>query len=297
MAHVYFYTVIDPSGSDNTSGGPQAANSIIRNIEACGYEVEIITPRMEFKRPENSAFNVYHDMFNDPGGSPWFNAEEVRLLKYTETPYLFSECAYTACNTAPYGDLSYGGQDLIPLTGDLMKKAVKFITASPLHGATIESYLGSPLKNLYPYLVEVDAAKFKNLNIDRDIEYITVGAMNPWKGTRVACEKYGKDLTVIGYGDDNLIANGSNFVGKIMNNELPSWYNRSKNFVHLPQWKESFSITTAEAYLCGCNVLVNDNVGAMSFNEDLSDPDTYNNSTEKLQKMIAKEFGHGPNYA
>ena len=294
MADVYFYTILDPSNSDNTSGGPQAANSIIRNVESCGYTVDIITPRTEFKSPSSSAFNIYHDMFNDPDGSPWFNLEQISELSNTKTPYLFSECAYTACNTAPYGDLNYSGQSLIHLSGDIMKNAVKFITASPLHGKTIEGYLGSKLDNLYPYLVEVDFEKFTEKGVQKDIEYITVGAMNPWKGTYDVCEKYGKDLTVVGYGDPSLVNSNANFVGKIPNADLPDWYSRSKNFVHMPRWKESFSITTAEASLCGCNVIVNENVGAMSFNEDLSNPETYLNSVGKFKEMIVKEFGNGP---
>ena len=297
MDNVYFYTIIDPSGSDNTSGGPQAANSIIKNVEMCGYNVEIITPQMPFKSPENSAFNIYHDMFNDPLGSPWFSIEQIRELKYTATPYLFSECAYTACNTGPYGDMSHGGENITPFTGELMKRATKFITASPMHGRTIEEFLGTKLNNLYPYLVEVDFNRFKNLSLERDIEYITVGAMNPWKGTSDVCKKYGEKLTVIGYGDHNLVGGDSNFLGKIPNEDLPSWYNRAKNFAHLPRWKESFSITTAEASLCGCNIEVNENVGAVSFNEDLSDPDTYIKSTENFRDMIKKEFGYGPNYS
>ena len=296
MSKAYFYTIIDPLESDNTSGGPQAAKSIISNVENCGYSVEIITPKTSFLEPENSSFNIYHDMFNDPHGSSWFTSDQIRRLKYTSTPFFFSECAYTACTTSPYGDTSFGGQNLIPLTSYLMKKAVKFITASPMHGKTIEGFVGSPLKNIYPYLVEVNTRIFKEKGIKKDIEYLTVGAMNKWKGTDIACKKYGDELVVIGYGDVNLIKNNASFIGKIPNEDLVDWYNRSKNFVHLPTWKESFSITTAEAFLCGCNVIVNENVGAMSFNEDLSNPDTYKKSVSLFKEMVEREIGRGSNY-
>lgn len=295
---MYFYTIINPSNSDNTSGGPQAANSIINNIKKCGYSVEIVTPNTNFKDPDSSLFNVYHDMFNDPSGSPWFSQDNMNAMLNSPTPFLFSECAYTACNTAPYGDLKKGGTDLTPISRKFMTKAARFIVASPMHGEQIRVLSGVDLQNIYPYLVEVDSKKFFDTNQERDIEYITVGAMNWWKGTDRIIDDYGsKGLKVIGYGDQFPNNTEAEFLGKIPNSEMPRFYNRSKSFVHTPRWKESFSITTAEAFLCGCRVIVNENVGAMSFNKDLSNPDTYTESVEKLQEMIIGEFGHGTNNA
>ena len=291
MSQVGFFTILDPFKSDNTSGGPQAYKNIIRHIESLGYSVNVITPESEYRSPSEFSFNVYQYIFNDPGGSPWFSMDQLREMGSTKTPYMFSECAYTACTTSPYGDTRYKGQDLSPISRNLMIGARRFITASPLHGENISRLIGHDLKNFYHYLCEVDTERFKNLNQDREIEYITVGAMNIWKGTDFVCQKYGRDLTVIGYGHEGLLVNNANFVGKIPHEETHTWYNKSKNFVHLPNWKESFSITTAEASLCGCKVITNENVGANSFNKDLSNPDTYKESGEDFKEMLLNEFG------
>lgn len=292
MAQVYFYTILDPFESDNTSGGPQAYKNIIKNIEYCGYNVEVITPKNPFKDPNTSSFNVYQDIFNDPFGSPWFEPHQYDQLLNAKPQFIVSECAYTCCTTAPYGDLSQPGTDLTPTSRPFFERAKKVITASPMHGENLAKLLNIDRRNFYDYLVELEVDRFKNEGLDRDIEYLTVGAMNHWKGTDVVCNKFGKDLTVIGYGDASLISSGANFIGKVAHEEMDHWYNRAKNFVHLPQWKESFSITAAEASLCGCNILLNENVGAQSFNEDLSDPTTYIKSGQKLQEMITNEFGN-----
>ena len=85
---VVFYTVIDPTGNDGTSGGPQTALNIINNIESLGFSVSICTPQSEFKDPNESAFNVYHDIFNDPGGSFWFTIGRyaTRTKRYKSLP-------------------------------------------------------------------------------------------------------------------------------------------------------------------------------------------------------------------
>jgi len=46
--------------------------------------------------------------------------------------------------------------------------------------------------------------------------------------------------------------------------------NRAKNFVYLPRWPEPQGRVVVEAALSGCNLIVNENVGAMSFPFDIS---------------------------
>ena len=57
---VVFYTIIDPTGNDSTSGGPQTALKIINNIESLGFSVSICTPQCEFKDPLLAKRKAYY---------------------------------------------------------------------------------------------------------------------------------------------------------------------------------------------------------------------------------------------
>jgi len=60
--------------------------------------------------------------------------------------------------------------------------------------------------------------------------------------------------------------------------QMPLLLNRARNYVHLPRWPEPFGLIVAEAALCGCNLIVNENVGAISWKLDLADPAVYEDS-------------------
>lgn len=291
MGLVYFYTIINPFDSDNTSGGPQAAKNIIRHIESLGNNVEVVTPLTEFKDPNDSDFNVYQDIFNDPIGSKWFSIDQYSELLNSSKPFAMSECAYTACTTAPYGDEKNPTQNIREFTRPFFVKATKVITASPMHGNEIAKKLGIQTSNFYDYLCEVDTELFRSEGKNRDIENITVGAINYWKGSDTIASVLKEKIHFVGYGEINLILeHGSKYLGKIAHDQMPELYNRSSHFVHLPRWKESFSITACEAALCGCHLLLNDNVGALSFDKDLTSVETYHESGVNFRDMIEKTF-------
>ena len=286
---VVFYTVIDPTGNDGTSGGPQTALNIINNIESLGFSVSICTPGGEFKDPNKSSFNIYHDIFNDPGGSFWFTIDDQSSLLNSKAPYIFSECAYTGCTTKPYGDDLYEISPLSNLTRQFIASAKVSMFASPLHRDEFERFINQPIDNCFLYAREIDTKKFNNLGVDRDIEYFTVGAMNHWKGTDIVVSQY-KDqgLHIAGYGSTAFA--GVVDLGTVPHDDLPEIYNRTKNFVHLPRWNEAFGRTVAEAALCGCNIIGNENVGALSYGKDLSDPSFYSNSKNLFIQMIKDNF-------
>lgn len=55
------------------------------------------------------------------------------------------------------------------------------------------------------------------------------------------------------------------FGGPLPHDQAADAYRAHEYFVHLPAWREPFGRTVAEAYLCGCKLIVNDNVGAFSY--------------------------------
>jgi hypothetical protein len=54
--------------------------------------------------------------------------------------------------------------------------------------------------------------------------------------------------------------------------------NRAKNFVFLPRWPEPQGRVVVEAALSGCKLIVNENVGAMSFPFDIANPENMKDS-------------------
>lgn len=281
------YTIIDGSNGDpSNGGGNQTQQNIIDNIKTAGYSVEIVTPKTQFINPDNSNLNIYENIFNDPQGQiGWFTGEQYMELLSTNIPYLFCESGYTAVTTKPYG--SKDDDDIIKLSVKFFLKAKKVILGSPLHQQEIERMIQHMLPRAYLYLREIDTNHFCNKKYDRDIEYLHVGAFNHWKGTDLVLERYNnKGLILAGYGQLPKDIGQAKYIGHIPFEVLPQIYSRAKNYVHIPRWKEIFSRTVAEASLCGCNIISNNNVGALSYKLDLSDPQIYKDSKTQFIDMI-----------
>jgi len=63
---------------------------------------------------------------------------------------------------------------------------------------------------------------------------------------------------------------------------MPNTLNRTQHYIHMPRWPEPFGLIVAEAALCGCHIIVNDRVGAVSWKLDLKNPQTYERSSESI---------------
>jgi hypothetical protein len=66
---------------------------------------------------------------------------------------------------------------------------------------------------------------------------------------------------------------------------MPEKMSEYSGFIHLPNWTEPFGRVVMEAYLSGCELIVNDKIGAMSFDWDYSD---YDEVKDKLQSSVKK---------
>ena len=77
-----------------------------------------------------------------------------------------------------------------------------------------------------------------------------------------------------------------NYLGPVPYDQVPIYMNRAKNFVFLPRWPEPQGRVVAEAALCGCNIIGNENVGALSFGADLTDPSYYKGVEDAFWKKV-----------
>lgn len=159
----------------------------------------------------------------------------------------------------------------------LYEEAALNVYLSPLHQRVTESLLqldvGPPSYVLPPM---IDTARFYNRGIERDIDYLFVGVISEAKGLAALRERFGdQNVWLVGRISPDVRLDFGRHVPHVAYHEVPLYMNRAKNFVFLPRWPEPQGRVVAEAALCGCNIIGNENVGALSFDMDLSDAANY----------------------
>jgi glycosyltransferase involved in cell wall biosynthesis len=121
--------------------------------------------------------------------------------------------------------------------------------------------------------VPVDVSRFNPQGKTREDVYTFVGSLVAHKGMdnlvlfanqypTVRVKVYGRgtpESTAALEGCPNI-----ELLGVASYDDMPDIYNRSARFLFLPSEVEPFGRVAAEARLCGCEMLINDNVGAAS---------------------------------
>ena len=159
----------------------------------------------------------------------------------------------------------------------LYSNAALNVYLSPLHKRITESLLTLPSPTpTYVLPPMIDTARFFNQGLDRDIDYLFVGVISEAKGLAAMRERFrDSNIVLIGRCAPGATVDFGTHIGHVPYDEVPHFMNRAKNFVFLPRWPEPQGRVVAEAALCGCRIIGNDNVGALSFDIDLSDPTHY----------------------
>lgn len=182
---------------------------------------------------------------------------------------------------------------------ELYEKVKHTIFLSQLHKDTVEDYTKTKIRNYSLIPSPIDSKKF-GLGEDREQNSVLwAGNFCEAKGSKGFLE-YVKDdpnfkFYVAGWGVDvSLLKDIENveFVGELETNELIEYYQKCEYFYHRPVWHEPFGRTVLEAYFCGCNLLLNGNVGAMSWDWDFSNYDEIKKnvqSEDKFWKVIENE--------
>ena len=135
----------------------------------------------------------------------------------------------------------------------------------------------------------VDKSRFFNQNLERDIEYLFVGVIGEAKGLENMRERFAKsDIHFAGSLFPGAKLDFGTYHGTVLYDQVPILMNRAKNFVFLPRWPEPQGRVVIEAALCGCNLIVNENVGACSFPFDISNPQNFDNPTQEFWDEIEK---------
>jgi hypothetical protein len=166
---------------------------------------------------------------------------------------------------------------------------------SPLHRDVYIGMLGEsvlPKEKTMLYLPSVDTDRFQNLHLKRDIALLSYGGQSEAKGYYNIMKHFPKGTVIfIGGQTAELVKEGDgHWLGPIPGEMMPKLLNRTQNYVHMPRMPEPFSLVVVEAALCGCNLILNNMVGATSWNLDLKNPRVYDgtldNYWDELEKRI-----------
>lgn len=196
------------------------------------------------------------------------------------------------------------------LRGRLYLKSLLNIFVSPLHEGIIYNLLKRN-REIKRYKFEKNNRKFKTTFFSKSYilkplidpnyfykpdkseitnkkyKYLCVGAIGEAKGyDNYKKLKFREDITFVGTFLHGKEIGFGNFLGYIPYKKIPELMRESKNFIFLPRWPEPQGRVVIEAALSGCNIIGNENVGALSFPFDLKDPNNYKDTLINLWKKI-----------
>jgi glycosyltransferase involved in cell wall biosynthesis len=182
---------------------------------------------------------------------------------------------------------------------ELYEKVKHTIFLSPFHKESIEEEAKIKIKNFSLVPSPIDSKKFSPKGEKERNSVLWVGNFCEDKGSK-GFLGYVKDnpnfkFYVAGWGADiPLLEKIENveFIGELDTKELIEYYQKCEYFYHRPVWNEPFGRTVLEAYFCGCNLLLNGNIGAMSWDWDYGNYDEIKKnvqSEDKFWKIIENE--------
>lgn len=202
-----------------------------------------------------------------PSKSPMYFASNLALKDFS------GKCFSTRAEVRQFFSLSKLNIFLSPLHRDISLQILA-LDKAPL------SYVLKPT---------VDASRFYNQGLERDIEYLFVGVIGEAKGLEEMRKRFSNsDIHFAGKMFPGAKLDFGKHHGAIAYEEVPKLMNRAKNFVFLPRWPEPQGRVVIEAALCGCNLITNERVGACSFPFDISNPQNFSNPTQELWEQIEK---------
>lgn len=290
-------------------GGEMISRRLVETGEAMGHDIRVasVRPRRLDGLHASADLSILIDVFNSGhtlrslgawrGFGKDFLEEVIQRAPFVHMTNAYVDVCnlpYLPCSGARSGDCEKK-KDLGPfqrlamrdwgkacfadsdLVRRLYSQARLNVYLSPLHQRTTERLLGEG--NYAPGLVlrpMIDTATFFNRNEPRDIEYLFVGVIGEAKGLEAMRARFrNSEIVMIGRCATGVTVDFGRHLGHVPYAEIPRYMNRAKNFVFLPRWPEPQGRVVAEAALCGCQVIGNENVGALSFGMDLADPANY----------------------
>jgi len=299
-------------------GGEMIMNDLLSHAKNTGYEVSMTSIRPFQKNYHKDAdLTILCDIFNEPTLSKKFDLSFIENIVVNDKYIHFDnsyvdtcDLAYLPCNGNSQEKCEH--KSLFNLKSNIQRKTISTkcyqsnelihkiyrnsianIFLSPLHYTKVSQMLNIQGRPHFILRPTVDTEKFNNKNQERDIEYIFAGAISEAKGVEKLKEYFkgtDKKLVMIGkniYGEELSFAE---YTGFIPYEEMPKYFNRAKNFIYLPRWPEPQGRVVVEAALCGCNLITNENVGATSFDFDISNKENLSGAVEEFWEYVCTKM-------
>lgn len=165
----------------------------------------------------------------------------------------------------------------------LCQHSTLMILSSPLHREALNLNIGCPVK-LLPNAI--NAAPRENTG---EKEACWLGRFEMFKGLAGAAAWAAENGIVLdwyGYGpaEETVKILGGNLCGKVQPEAVADVLAQYQTFVFLPDEVEPYSRTTVEAWLAGCELVVNGNVGAIWWLEN--EPEAVTRGAEMFWETI-----------
>ncbi len=186
----------------------------------------------------------------------------------------------------------------------LLEKADKIITVSEKYMRFILNYFPNYKEKLTFINNGIDWKQYENIKIEKERDpylIVSMGGGRPQKNNLIICEavtllneKYNFPFkfVVLGrdYEDTVLIKQNkyTNYVGQVSREKVKEWLKKSSIYIQNSSF-ESFGLAPIEALCTGCNLLVSNNVGAISILNTIKEEDiikNYKNPDEIAKKII-----------
>ncbi len=302
-------------------GGEMVSRRLLEVGVERGHDIRVAAVRPQRESFHSEAdLNFFVDIFNFGHSfrslGAWREFGQRFLLEMMESaPFVHLTNAYVDICNLPYLPCSGERDSLCPLKPQLSiarrfflrdwenecfadkkivralyEKSILNVYLSPLHQKTTESLLrnGHPAPG-YVLRPLIDTQRFNNQGKSRDIEYLFVGVVSEAKGLKEIRRRFGdKNVHFIGRCFPGTKLDFGTYLGHVSYEEIPQYMNRAQNFIFLPRWPEPQGRVVAEAALCGCKIIGNDNVGALSFDMDLADPKNYSQVEENFWAQLER---------
>lgn len=177
-----------------------------------------------------------------------------------------------------------------PMVMKLYQQSLVNVFLSPLHHRVVSGMLGlADDRDAFILKPLIDEALFYDRGLERDIDYLFVGVIGEAKGLAEMRRRFGdKGIHLIGKVAKGQQLDFGNYLGAVPYHEVPLYMNRARNFVFLPRWPEPQGRVVVEAAMCGCQLIANDNVGALSFDFPLARPEHFRNADLEFWQEVER---------
>lgn len=305
MSSVNYVAYIDPLA--HGGGGELIMREVLAVARARGTDVRVssLYPTRRLDAAHDARFTVAADLHNIP--QRWWSRWPDGWLEETLgcRPYVHVDNAYV--DVCDLGYLPCNGEREAPAcpfkqrrwlrdtrcftsrTAELYRAAALNVFLSPLHRSIVQRLVGErTVGRSFVMRPIIDTGRFRNEHGPRDIEYLYLGHFNEAKGADEIMARFpGGNIVIAGRVEHRKYRHFGRQLGPVGYDDVPALLNRAKVFVHLPHWPEPQGRGVVEAALCGCRLLLNDHVGAASFDFDLADPRSYEGAAEEAWEAIS----------